>query len=562
MTIRDVTSSYRVRATDPVAAAALASEVGVGAATAQVLLQRGLTGETAGAFLDPRLADLSDPSVMADRSAAADRLASACRKRERVALFGDYDVDGTTSAAILADALEKLGAEVQAHAANRFEGGYGLSDPALDRCLSGNPHLLITCDCGSADHPRIARARERGVDVIVVDHHLVPDEPLPANAFLNPHRPDCAFDYAGLCSAGLALSLVAGLRAALGAKLDVRQYLDLVALGTVADVAPLDGDNRALVRAGLRVLAAPRLRPGVQALRDRAGLRGGQRLGAGEIAFRLAPRLNAPGRLADAALTLALLRCRDREEAFRLAAQIEDVNDERKSVERAMTDEAIAQVEERWGREPEHGVVVASERFHRGVVGITAARLCDRFGVPAVVVALDGERGHGSGRTAGDIDLHAALSRCSNLFERFGGHRAAAGVTLMADRIEEFREAFAAEVPAPGAADRALEVDVELGGSFSMPTVQDLGRLEPMGHSNRAPLFAIPEAKVEDARVVGDGQHLKLRLRHGDAVFGAFGGRLAHRIDDLGKEVTAIGTLKPDLWRGGDHLELSIRALA
>ena len=562
MTIRDVTSAYRVRATDPAAAAALGAQVGVGAATAQILLQRGIDATSAGTFLEPRLADLSDPEPMADRSAAADRLASACRRRERVAIFGDYDVDGTTSAAILADALEKLGAEVQAHAANRFEGGYGLSDPALDRCLAGNPQLLVTCDCGSADHERIARARKRGIDVIVVDHHLVPDEPLPANAFLNPHRPDCAFAYAGLCSAGLALSLVAGLRAALGARLDVRQYLDLVALGTVADVAPLDGDNRALVRAGLRVLAAPRLRPGVQALRDRAGLRARQPLGAGEIAFRLAPRLNAPGRLGDAALTLALLRSRDPDEARKLAQRIEEVNDERKAVERAMTEEAIAQVEARWGEHPEHGIVVASERFHRGVVGITAARLVDRFGVPAVAVAIDGDSGNGSGRTPAAIDLHAALSRSAELFDRFGGHRAAAGVSLPASRIEDFREAFAANTPAPEAAERKLEVDVELGGDFAIPTTRDLARLEPLGHSNRPPRFALPGAQVEDARVVGDGQHLKLRLRHGDVVLGAFGARLAHRIDDLGTEVTAVGQLKPDLWRGGDALEIGLEILA
>ncbi len=453
MTLHDVTPQYRVKPVDLAAANELAAKVGVGAATAQVLVQRGLGPGDAGGFLEPKLADLSDPEPMADRSAAAERLAHACRRGERVAIFGDYDVDGTTSAAILADALEKLGAQVQAHAANRFEGGYGFSDPALERILAGNPQLIITCDCGSADHPRIARARERGIDVIVVDHHLVPDEPLPANAFLNPHRPDCAFAYAGLCSAGLALSLVAGLRMALGARLDVRQYLDLVALGTVADVAPLDGDNRALVRAGLRVLAAPRLRPGVQALRDRAGLRARQPIGAGEIAFRLAPRLNAPGRLGDAALTLALLRARDPDEARRLAQRVEEVNDERKAVERAMTEEAIAQVEALWGRSPEHGIVVASERFHRGVVGITAARLVDRFGVPAVVVALDGSSGHGSGRTPSAIDLHAALSQCSTLFDRFGGHRAAAGVTLPAARMAEFREAFAAVTPISGGPD-------------------------------------------------------------------------------------------------------------
>jgi len=561
VTLHDVTPQYRVKPVDLAAANELAAKVGVGAATAQVLVQRGLGPGDAGGFLEPKLADLSDPEPMADRSAAAERLAHACRRGERVAIFGDYDVDGTTSAAILADALEKLGAQVQAHAANRFEGGYGFSDPALERILAGNPQLIITCDCGSADHPRIARARERGIDVIVVDHHLVPDEPLPANAFLNPHRPDCAFAYAGLCSAGLALSLVAGLRMALGARLDVRQYLDLVALGTVADVAPLDGDNRALVRAGLRVLAAPRLRPGVQALRDRAGLRARQPIGAGEIAFRLAPRLNAPGRLGDAALTLALLRARDPDEARRLAQRVEEVNDERKAVERAMTEEAIAQVEALWGRSPEHGIVVASERFHRGVVGITAARLVDRFGVPAVVVALDGSSGHGSGRTPSAIDLHAALSQCSTLFDRFGGHRAAAGVTLPAARMAEFREAFAAVTPISGGPDTTLEVDVELGDRFPMPTARDLARLEPMGHGNRAPVFALPGARVEDVRVVGDGQHLKLRLRHGDAVVGAFGANLAHHVDSIGDEVTAVGTLKPDLWRGGGALEIGLRAL-
>ena len=560
--IHDVTLRYRPAPHDAAHASRLGDDIGVGSTVAQILIHRGLDQATAPAFLEPRLSELTDPSLMADREAAADRLAHACRYRERVALFGDYDVDGTTSAAILADALEKLGAEVQAHAANRFEGGYGLSTPALERCLAGDPHLLVTCDCGSSDHERIAYARERGVDVIVVDHHLVPQETLPADAFLNPHRPDCGFGYEGLCSAGLALSLVAAVRSVLGAKLDVRQYLDLVALGTVADVAPLDGDNRALVRAGLRRLAAPRLRPGVQALRDRAGLRPHQPLGAGEIAFRLAPRLNAPGRLGDAALTLALLRSRDEDEATRLAQRIENINDERKRVERTMTDEAIAQVEQRWGRAPEHGVVVWSERFHRGVVGITAARLVDRFGVPAVVVAVQDGQGNGSGRTPAAIDLHAALSRCSELFDRFGGHRAAAGVSLAAARLEEFREAFAGLTPAPDARSDIMDVDIEIGGHFPMPSVHDLGRLEPLGHGNPAPRFALPEAEVEEARVVGDGTHLKLRLRHEGRLLGAFGGGLAHRIDDLGARVTLVGKLKPDLWRGGDSLEMSIDAIA
>lgn len=199
---------------------------------------------------------------MTAAAAASQRLARACRAKERVAVFGDYDVDGTTSAAILGGILERLGADVRIFVANRFEGGYGFSRPALDRVLECSPSLIVTTDCGSSDHERIAHAKQQGVDVIVVDHHLVPDEPLPAFAFLNPHRPDCGFPYKGLCSGGLALSVGAGVRAALGAKMDLRPWLDLVALATIADVAPLDGDNRRLTKMGLKVLAHPRARCG------------------------------------------------------------------------------------------------------------------------------------------------------------------------------------------------------------------------------------------------------------------------------------------------------------
>ncbi|MDQ3035779.1 MAG: DHH family phosphoesterase, partial [Myxococcota bacterium] len=237
---------------DPSAASELGSALGVSPSIAQVLLHRGL-GELSRAkeYLDPRLAGLTSPDAMVDREAAADRLARAIRCRERIAIFGDYDVDGTTSTAILAEAIEAMGGEVVALVASRFAGGYGFSAPALERVRATGAKLLVTCDCGSSDHERVEAARRAGIDVIVVDHHLVPTEPLPVIAFLNPHRPECGFPYKGLASAGLALSLAAAVRAQLGAKLDLRELLDLVALGTIADVAPLDGDNRRLVRAGL-----------------------------------------------------------------------------------------------------------------------------------------------------------------------------------------------------------------------------------------------------------------------------------------------------------------------
>ncbi|MFK8001119.1 MAG: single-stranded-DNA-specific exonuclease RecJ [Polyangiales bacterium] len=553
---------YRVKTMDPMRAAEFGRAWDLGPATAQILLQRGWEEREAGAleWLDPKLARLTAPDAMADRMKAAERLAEACRKGQRISIFGDYDVDGTTSAAILADILEELGAEVHAFVANRFQGGYGFSGPALDRCLAVKPDLIITCDCGSSDHPRIQRSADSGVPVIVVDHHLVPKETLPAHSFLNPHRPECGFPYKGLCSAGLALSLGAAVRQVLGAKLDVRRWLDLVALGTVADVAPLDGDNRALVRAGLRLLASDKARPGVQALRAKAGLRAGNAMGATEIAFRLAPRLNAAGRLGDPTVTLKLLRARTLQEAHACAEEIESLNNERKAATKKTTDEAFAQVEELYGSQPTHGVVVAAKGWHRGVVGITAARIVDHFDVPAVVIALD-ENGHGSGRTPDGFDLYTALSKCKEHFLRFGGHQAAAGLTMETDKIPAFREAFSAVAPRPEAGVALPLVDIELDGRFPLPSVRDLMRLEPMGEGNAEPVFALRDAHITEARTLSGGQHLKLRLRVGDRYVSAFGANLAHRLEALGDRVTVVGTLRPDHWRGGENLELSVRHL-
>ncbi|MBI4953736.1 MAG: DHH family phosphoesterase, partial [Myxococcales bacterium] len=275
---------------------------------AEALVRRGHgAGEPLTRWLEPRLAHLTPPDAMADRTAAAERIAHAIRARERIAVFGDYDCDGMTATALLTEVVQELGGEAVALCASRFAGGYGLSTPALERVRATGASLLVTCDCGSTDHERLAVARAAGIDAVVIDHHLVPDEPLPAVAFLNPNRPGCGFPYKGLASCGLALSIAAELRRLCGRELDLRRWLDLVAIGTIADVAPLDGDNRILVRAGLARLCAAGLRPGLAALAAR--LPALLRPIAEDVAFRVAPRLNAPGRLGDPALALELLLC-------------------------------------------------------------------------------------------------------------------------------------------------------------------------------------------------------------------------------------------------------------
>lgn len=555
---------YRLRQTDPLAAAELGRALGVSATLGQLLLQRGLSEpERARRFLEPQLSELTSPEAMLGRAEAAERLARAVRAGETIVVFGDYDVDGTTSAALLSEVLEQLGGRVHTCLANRFEGGYGFSAEALSRVLEAKPDLIVTCDCGSSDHARIAEAQALGIDVIVVDHHLVPDEPLPALVFLNPHQPGCGFDYKGLCSAGLVFSLGAALRTALGAKLDLRPWLDLVALGTIADVAPLDGDNRRLVRAGLARLASPQARPGVRALRELAKLRDGQPLGAEDVAFRLSPRLNAVGRLGDQGLTLQLLRARSLPEARAIAARVEQINDERKAIERAVTEAALAQAREVYGATPEAGVVVAGQGWHRGVVGISAARLVDALGVPVVVVGFDGPEGHGSGRAPDDFPLHDAVSACAGSLLRFGGHQAAIGVSLAAERLESFRADFAdatARLGAAGGGATAPGVDLRLGAdTFEVPRASELALLEPLGESNPAPQFVLEPAEVLSSAEVGTG-HLKLRLRVGGRELGAFGFELAAQRPPVGSRICALGQLKPDTWRGGEQVELRLSA--
>lgn len=557
--------AWRAAPADPVAAGELGQALGVSPTIAQVLLRRGLDEPAAAReFLEPRLSGLTSPDAMADRAAAADRLARAIRARERVAIFGDYDVDGTTSTAILGDALEAMGGEVVTLVASRFAGGYGFSEPALQRVLATGAKVLVTCDCGSSDHPRVAAARAAGLDVIVVDHHLVPAEPLPANAFLNPHRPECGFAYKGLASAGLALSLAAAVRAALGAQLDLRELLDLVALGTIADVAPLDGDNRRLVRAGLVRLAQP-VRPGLIALREQARMRPGGSLGAIDVAFRMAPRLNAAGRLGDPSITLALLRARSLVEARAHAMAIEALNEERKAITRRIIEEAAAQVRELYGERLDGGIVVASEGWHRGVVGIVAARLVELFGAPVLAIAVDEGVGHGSGRTPPGFPLYDAIAACERELMGFGGHQAAAGVTVRASRLDALRASFddacRSHRAALGEVDQARQVDVVLdGATYATPRASELALLEPLGAANDEPLVMVQDARVEDAQAVGEG-HMKLVLRFGGGRLRCFGWEMASELERVGRAVSVVGALRPDDWTGGEAVELRLRAV-
>ena len=511
-------------------------------------------------FLNPRLAELTPPDSMLDRKPAAERIARAVRERQRIVVFGDYDCDGMTSAAIFTEALTALGGDVTPVLASRFDGGYGLSAAALERVLAQRPGLLITCDCGSSDHAQLEKLAPLGVDAVVVDHHLVPEQPLPVLAFLNPHRPSCGFPFKGLASCGLALSVLAAVRAELGQALDLRPLLDLVAIGTIADVAPLNGDNRALVRAGLKVLSEAR-RPGVRALLDLAKIDAGTTLSAEDVAFRIAPRLNAPGRLGAPDLAVALLLAKTADAAQGLAAEIEQRQVERRAVQDRMLEEALAEVE-RDGYRSRPALVIGREGWNHGIVGIVAGRLASELGKPVVVIGFEDGVGRGSVRGPKGARLHDAVSACSSLLRRFGGHQAAAGLEVTLEQLPALREAFEAAC----AAQPALEVTddvptVRLAPSDSLVKVlSDLNELEPCGESNAAPALALI-GRVVSAREVTGG-HLKLELAlDGGQRLGAFGIGMGGRAATLVGDVAVSGKLRPDRYRGGSAIELKLEKI-
>lgn len=543
-------------------ALALARELGSSLTFASWLTRQGYAAGTGlERWLDPKLAQLTSPEAMLDLPAAVDRIASAIDRQERIAIFGDYDCDGITSCTILTEVVRALGGEVHPLVASRFDGGYGFSAPALTRVKETGATLLITCDCGSADHARLEGARLAGIDSVVIDHHLVPEEALPAVAFLNPHRPECGFPYKGLASCGLALVVASALRKRMGKSLDLRPWLDLVAVGTIADVAPLTGDNRALVRRGLEVLSGGE-RVGLSALAMN-GAGGRKRAWSSEdVAFQIAPRINAVGRLTHPRAALELLLERDATRAWEIAGEIEALQKKRREIQRVMVEEAEREIADgAFADDP--GLVLGRQGWHPGIVGIVAGRLASRFRKPTIVVALEGESGRGSARAPAGFRIHDALTACRADLVGFGGHQAAAGVEVRAGRLAAFRDAWnqtCAEQLATMPPFAAPGADVRLDERDDLAQVLvDLERLEPCGHQNPAPLLLIPGAEVLSARDLKG--HLKLELRvRGQRLSGFAPERGNDSSTIVGRTLTLVGRLKRDHYRGGPLPEILVES--
>lgn len=573
---------YRLDGAGVALAEKLVQIEGLNDTLARVLASRGVDTGAVASYLEPRLRDvMPDPATLTDMDRAVARLRRAVRQRERVAIFGDYDVDGACASALLYRYLAAAGAIARIHIPDRLIEGYGPNSEAIRMLAGEGATLLVTVDCGTTSHEVLKEARALGMDVVVLDHHQAPVELPMVEALVNPNRNDDLSGLGHLCAAGVVFMTLVALNRSLresafwrdGAP-DLLAELDLVALATVADVVPLHGLNRAFVRQGLAI-ARQRSRPGLAALIDIAGLNGP--LEAWHFGFLVGPRINAGGRIGDATLGARLLTLSDEIEARALAAQLDSLNRERQDIERLAVEEATAQAELALSREPEAPVVfAASDAWHPGVVGLIAARLKERFRRPAFAFALDGRgAGVGSGRSIIGVDLGSAVRAAAEAgtIMKGGGHAMAAGATLTTNGLAPFAAFVSTALARQSEAARraeALLVDATITATGATPRlIHELAQAGPFGSGAPEPTFALPQHRISDAQVVGAGGHVRVKLRAGD---GSMLNGVAFRAADQplgqallgarGELVHVAATLSLDRWGGGERAEARILDLA
>lgn len=545
---------------EPGAVAALAEALRLPETVCRLVAARGYTDpDDAKRFLRPRLEQLHAPSTLMDLDRAVERLAHAIRHDEPILVHGDYDVDGMCSTTIMLRTLRSLGARAEAFIPQRLRDGYDLTDAGVRAAIDAGARVVVTCDCGTSAIGPVQRLQAAGVDVIITDHHL-PGGPLPeAFATINPKRPGCPSPDKDLAAVGVAFKLALALVRAFGGNENaVFEMLDLVALATVADIAPLRGENRVFVRYGLRLMSETR-NVGLRALIRAAGL-DRKPLTAGRVGYILAPRLNAVGRLDHALRGVELLNAEHEADANRLARDFEELNARRQEIDRQTLDVAVRMVEA-LDLDETYGIVLAGEGWHPGVIGIVASRIVEQFGRPAILIALDGDEGKGSGRSIAPFDLHAGIGQCRDLLIRFGGHRSAAGITIARDRVADFAARFneaARAVLTPDDLVPEVRADLELPFDAATEQLESLLRhLEPCGAGNPSPvLVARGVSLAAPPRTVGKNG-LRLVLQGGGHTLTAIGWGMAERKAelDLARPIDVAFRLDRDEWNGESRLQ-------
>lgn len=545
----------------------LARALGVSHTIAALLSARGLADESAARqFLKPSHDQLHDPYLMKGLPRATTRLLKAIDAGEPILVYGDYDVDGTTGTAVLLRALNLLGGRTGFHVPHRFTEGYGIQQPALEKAWADGYKLVVSVDCGIRAHEPLFWARDNGLDVIITDHHL-PDEGEgvpPAYAVLNPNQAGCNYPDKNLAGVGVAFKLVHALFRERGRESQVNSFLKIVAIGTVADVAKLTGENRAIVALGLNDLKRAS-NPGLRALMDVSGCADGTSMTAYDIGFRVGPRINAAGRMDAARAVVELFSTRDSAEAKRLAQHLDKRNQERQAVQRQIVELALNELQ-RADYDPANSyvAVIAGEGWHRGVIGIAASKISERINRPCIVLSIENDIAHGSARSIEPYHLLNGLTSCADLFDKFGGHSHAAGITLKRDRIDELRRRVnkhAASCLTAEDLEPSLYVDAELATeAITFELIAELEQLEPYGAGNPRPLFSASNlCIVNEPRLIAE-RHLKMCVR------GPNGRPLetiwwngAERATELKNGADVAYTIESTKWNGETFLQLSVQ---
>jgi single-stranded-DNA-specific exonuclease len=546
----------------------LTQQLEINHVVARLLALRGLNSvDSAARFLNPSLDQLHDPFRLTDLAEAVDRLLVAIDQGERIAIHGDYDVDGVTSTVIVRRMLELLGGKVVHFIPERLRDGYGLQVKAIERLQSTGVTVIVAVDCGIRSHEAALRAKELRVDLIIADHHEPALTLPPGFAVVNPRRSDCQYPDKDLAGVGVALKLVQGLCVKSNNQRLLAGFIKLAAIGTVADVVPLRGENRAIARLGLEQLTNGPNTVGLQALLDSCGL-AGKRIGSYEVGFLIAPRVNAAGRMSSpdiAARLLLATKSEMAEEARGLAECLSLQNVLRREEEARILEEARAVIKESPKMESQNILVVWANGWHRGVIGIVASKLTDEFCRPAIVLSVEGDTAHGSGRSVRGFDLLGALDECRRYFHRFGGHKQAAGMVVRTECLEDFRRQITNYANTHLRSEdlvRRVQIDAALPlEDISNQLVSDLRRLEPFGVGNSRPVFFASAVEViEGPRIVKD-RHLSMTVRQGGRRFRAMAWRAAKRADFIRAHLGSLDlafSLSENTYRGNTSVELSI----
>jgi single-stranded-DNA-specific exonuclease len=563
------------RSYDKTRAALLEKEAGVSPLIGVLLAQRGITEpEEALRFLRPGLPQLHDPFLMLGMRKTVSRIREAIAQQEKVLLYGDYDVDGTISIVVLRSVIRLAGGEADFHVPHRVREGYGMRAEVIERAAAAGVRLIVTADNGIRETDVVSRANELGVDVIITDHHL-PKKSVPsALAILNPNQPDCSYPDKNLCGAGVVFKLAQALLGDLGwesAKRDrvLTSMLKMVAIATIADMVPLKGENRVFAKLGLEGLRSPR-NLGLKALIGVSGLAVNKKLGAGDVGFRIGPRLNAAGRLDDARAVIELFAAQDEQEVARLAGHLDLLNSRRQSIEESIVNKSLEQLDAVSGPEETPFLVVDGDDWHAGVIGIVASRIVERFHRPVLVLSRDSGSGvaTGSGRSIPPFHLLQALESSADLLTRFGGHRQAAGCTLPADSIPELRKRLNEHARALLTAEDfvpVLSLDQEISLSdVNEPTLAELGWLAPFGLGNPTPKFAARGLTLLGEPEILKLRHVKMRLGTSDAALSAVAWRMAEHVNGIGAgaSVDVAFSIERDDYRGGLRLNVDDFRLA